>query len=68
MILISPTAEFLRTLPRGKLPDRRDFPHYGLEHDRRIADWKKAIAEGERLRDALAAFAEKPDLSQLRPL
>lgn len=66
MILVSPTDEFLRTLPRNKLPDRRDFPHYGLEHERRIADWKKAIGEGERLRDALAAFVEKPDLGLVR--
>ena len=68
LLLVSPSPEFLRLLPRQRLPDRRDFPHYGLDHDRRIGDWKRAIAEGERLRDALAAFAEKPDLSQVRPL
>lgn len=68
VLLISPSPEFLRRLPRGSLPDRRDFPHYGLEHDRRIRDWKQAIAEGERLRDEFSAFVERPDLGLVRPL
>lgn len=68
LVLVSPSPAFLATLPRGRLPDRRDFPHYGLEHDRRIADWKLAIAQGERLRDDLAAFIERPDLGRVHPL
>jgi hypothetical protein len=68
LVLVSPSEEFLRRLPRKRLPDRRDFPHYGLQHDRRIADWKIAIAQGERLRDELAAFVERPDPAQVKPL
>ncbi len=68
LVLISPTEEFLRRLPRKRLPDRRDFPHYGLQHERRIADWRTAIAEGERLRDELAAFVERPDAALVKPL
>ncbi|MDB5906848.1 MAG: lysophospholipase [Massilia sp.] len=43
VINVAPTAEFLRRLPRGKLPDRKDFTHYGLNHDERIANWRRAI-------------------------
>jgi hypothetical protein len=68
VLLISPSQEFLHALPRKKLPDRQDFHHYGLDHDARILNWKKAIGEGQRLRDEFAAFIDKPELNLLRPL
>jgi hypothetical protein len=68
VILVSPSAAFLRTLTRGKLPDRNDFLYYGINHDLRILNWQLAISEGDRLRDAFAAFVEKPDMSIVRPL
>jgi predicted acylesterase/phospholipase RssA len=68
VLLVSPSRAFLRTLSRGKLPDRKDFIHYGLNHDWRILNWKLAIGEGQRLRDELAAFADMPDLARIRPI
>lgn len=68
VMIVAPTPEFLLTLPRGKLPDRKDFKHYGLEHDARIRNWKIAVAQGEALRDEFAAFAERPDLSRVKLL
>ncbi|SNS20491.1 hypothetical protein SAMN06265795_101508 [Noviherbaspirillum humi] len=68
VILVSPTRRFLERLPNRKLPDRNDFVKYGLDHDARTADWQRAIAESARLRDELAAFVEKPDLSRVKPL
>ena len=68
VIIAAPTAAFLRTLPRNKLPDRKDFTHYGLDHDARIGAWNQAIGQGERLRDEFAAFAARPDLSRIAPL
>jgi len=68
VIVVSPSAEFLNSLPRRKLPDRKDFFHYDLNHALRIADWKIAMQEGARLRDDLAKFCEQPDLSQVRAL
>ncbi len=68
MILISPSREFLRTLPNGKLPDRNDFHRYGLDHLRRIADWKRAVAECGRFAEQAAAWLQKPDLSIARNL
>lgn len=66
VVIVAPTAEFLRKLPLGKLPDRKDFKHYGINHDERIRNWKVAISEGERLRDELAAFTEHPDISLVK--
>jgi hypothetical protein len=68
VILVAPARSFLRTLSLSKLPDRSDFLHYGANHDFRILNWKLAISEGERLREAFAAFVENPDLSRVRPI
>ena len=68
VIIAAPTSAFLRTLPRHKLPDRKDFAHYGLDHDARIRHWKKAMGEGQRLRDEFAAFAAHPDLSRIQAM
>lgn len=67
VIIAAPTRAFLQTLPRKKLPDRKDFRHYGLDHDARIAAWKAAIGQGQRLRDEFAAFVRDPDLARIRP-
>jgi hypothetical protein len=68
VIVVSPSRAFLQTLSRGKLPDRNDFIHYGINHDFRILNWKLAIGEGERLRDAFAEFVERPDLAIVKPI
>ena len=64
LILVSPSPAFVASLPNGKLPDRRDFPHYGQDHAGRIRDWRRAIAESERMAAAFARWAEQPDLRQ----
>lgn len=68
VVLLSPSREFLQTLSLGKLPDRNDFHYYGLNHAARILNWKLAIGEGERLRDALTEFVEKPNLDLVHPI
>jgi hypothetical protein len=68
VLIVAPTPEFKRTLPRAKLPDRNDFKYYGLNHDERIRQWRRAIDAGGRLRDELAEFVARPDLSRIRPL
>lgn len=52
VILISPSAEFIRTLPNQKLPDRSDFKRYGpARQEERIHDWRIAVAESQRMGD-----------------
>jgi hypothetical protein len=64
MILVSPSPEFVASLPNGKLPDRKDFTVYGQDHAGRNRDWIRAIAESERMAEAFARWCEKPDLHQ----
>ncbi|MCG2584927.1 patatin-like phospholipase family protein [Massilia sp. TS11] len=68
VLLVAPSTDFIRSLPRAKLPDRADFPHYGLDHAARMRAWNRAMDEAERLRDDFAAFAERSDLARVRPL
>ena len=68
VILISPSREFLRTLPNRKLPDRNDFHRYGLDHARRIKDWQRAVAECQRFAEQAAAWLQAPDVSIARAL
>jgi len=62
MILVSPSAAFVASLPNGKLPDRKDFTAYGQHHDTRIRHWLHAIGESERMAEAFARWCEQPDL------
>lgn len=64
VILVSPSAAFVAGLPHGKLPDRRDFHFHGQDHAARTRDWRRAIAESERMAEAFARWCEQPDLGQ----
>lgn len=68
VLIVAPSAHLLARLPGGKLPDRSDFQRYGTDHDRRIRDWRRAIAECERIADAFAEFVANPGRYRLEPL
>jgi hypothetical protein len=60
VLMVVPSPGLLARLPNGKLPDRNDFHRYGTDHDRRLRDWRRAIAECARMADEFAAFVERP--------
>lgn len=51
VLLIAPSAEFVASLPGGKIPDRKDF--YAFDNSERIRRWKAARDASERLGDSL---------------
>ncbi|WP_077036907.1 patatin-like phospholipase family protein [Pelomonas sp. KK5] len=55
VVLLAPNPEWVKTLPRGKLPDREDFKHYGDDTEARAKAWLRAVAESERLSEEFAA-------------
>ncbi len=65
VLLIAPSEEFLRRLPYGKIPDRKDFWFFAGEDNARVQYWKKVAREGERLRDAFAEAVEKDKIQEL---
>lgn len=68
MLLLAPNPEWIRTLPNGKLPDRKDFTHFGNDLAGRIHAWSSAVQASRQLADEFHAWLDKPDPSQLQPL
>ena len=50
-ILISPSREFVKNLPLGKIPDRNDFLLFKGKDDERIGYWRLVVKESQRLAD-----------------
>ncbi len=61
VLMVAPSPSWVASLPRGKLPDRSDFKHYGLDHAARERDWLFSVGESERLGDDFADWLAKPD-------
>jgi hypothetical protein len=51
LVLLSPHPDWVRALPGGKLPDRRDFRTWGDDEAGRQRVWRGALAESARLAD-----------------
>jgi hypothetical protein len=68
LLLVAPSPAFLARLPNRKLPDRNDFYRYGLDHDGRARDWRRAVAECERFADEVMGWLQRPDPTLLQPL
>jgi len=68
VVVLSPTAEWVKTLPNGKLPDRNDFKHYGDDVAGRVSAWTRAVQESQRLRDEFAAWVAGAQSIEPQPL
>jgi hypothetical protein len=68
LLLVTPSRALLERLPNRKLPDRNDFYRYGRDDERRMRDWRRAVAECQRFADEVAAWLLRPDPSLVRPL
>ena len=68
MIVLAPSDDWIKKLPRGKLPDRTDFAHHGTNLAARVAQWQGATSAAQQLADEFAAWLEKPDLSVVKAL
>jgi len=69
LLLVSPSREYLASLPHGKLPDRTDFKHYLGDDAGREAYWRKAVGESQRLGDEFLELVESGKLmDRIQPL
>lgn len=68
MLVLAPNPEWVRTLPNGKLPDRADFRHYGLDLASRAKAWTGAIAASQQMADEFAQWVQRPDMGQVHSL
>ncbi len=66
-ILVSPSDEFVATLPGEKIPDRTDFLTYSPAE--RIKVWRRCVAECERMAEYFTEVLERGQLAErLQPL
>ena len=56
LVVLSPSAEWVASLPNAKLPDRSDFKAYDGDDASRVRAWRRALAESQRLADEFAAL------------
>lgn len=69
VLLLAPSPEYLRTLPDGKLPDRKDFEKYAGDDAGRERSWRRAISESDRLGDEFLELVESGRLADvIKPL
>ncbi|WP_089605318.1 patatin-like phospholipase domain-containing protein [Acinetobacter piscicola] len=64
-LLISPSQNYLNSLPLGRLPDRKDFTLKGMDSQKRIQLWKQCVAESQRMGDEFLELVEKQSFAQV---
>jgi hypothetical protein len=67
-IVLAPNPEWVKTLPNGKLPDRKDFMTYDRDLAGRVKVWTVAVQASQQLALEFEAWLAKPDPLQIRPL
>lgn len=55
-LVVHPSAQWIASLPNGKLPDRNDFYLYADDYQGRLAAWREVARRSEEL---AACFAER---------
>jgi hypothetical protein len=68
MLLLAPDPAWVARLPNGKLPDRKDFTHYGPDLAGRMKAWNGAVAASRQLADEFESWLQRPDPDQVQPL
>ena len=67
-VVLAPNPEWVKTLPNGKLPDRKDFMTYGQDLAGRVKAWTAAASAARQLADEFAQWLQRPDLARLQHL
>jgi len=65
VVVVSPSPEFIASLPGGRIPDRKDFLHFRGDNDSRIRQWQYCIDRGKELAQS---FLQSINSSTLRDL
>ena len=63
VVLLAPSADYLSTLPFGKLPDRSDFKRFVGKDQERQRYWRTAMEQSRRLGDEFIDLVDSGKLS-----
>ncbi|AWL12115.1 hypothetical protein HMF8227_01642 [Saliniradius amylolyticus] len=67
VVMLVPSAEFIGSLPYGKIPDRKDFET--MPPEQRIPYWQEVIRRSDELGQAFVELTHRQDLtSVMRPI
>ena len=58
VLLITPSKEYIDTLPRKQISDMKDFKHFGVHQDKRIAYWSEISQRSLELGEELSQLIE----------
>lgn len=64
-IVLSPTPQWLASLPGGKIPDRSDFKRHLHDPQERERLWSAALSASEQLADEWADCVSRPSIQAL---
>ncbi len=67
-VVLAPNPEWVKTLPNGKLPDRKDFMAYGQDLAARVKVWNAAASAAQQLADEFGAWVERGGAEGVLPL
>ena len=65
LVVLAPDPDWVRGLPNAKLPDRNDFRAYADDEAGRQRDWRRAVAESQRLAEEFARLAGRETVDAL---
>jgi len=67
VLMICPSAEFVRSLPYQKIPDRKDFEE--MPADQRIAYWQTVIDKSQKMGDEFLKLIDSGEIvSRIKPI
>ena len=67
-VVLAPNPDWVKTLPNGKLPDRKDFASYGQDLQSRVKVWQAATSASQQLADEFAQWLLRPQMSDVQEL
>jgi len=62
LLMVYPTAEFIKTLPGGEVPQRKDFKSFADEPSTRIKNWKEVVKKSAHLGEQFLELIESNKL------
>ncbi|MDM7861162.1 patatin-like phospholipase family protein [Alteromonas sp. ASW11-36] len=65
-VMLVPSAEFVASLPYGKIPDREDFTK--MDSEQRIAYWRTVLTETERLAESFDKTINNVGATKILPI
>ncbi len=65
VLMVYPSSDFMRQLPYGQAPDRKDFRKYADNPSKRMRDWKRTVSVSEHLGEQFLELVESGRLREV---